>query len=152
MRLWFHSTLLVTLVLLVSDLALGDEKKAEVLTDQQFGRLLTLFLEDPLHEKGKDIARMLVVYTMQTPKAAVMMGENEMKWIGKKEDNRSLLLFAAYLSGNTRSQLLSGFRSRARQDRSWIRQNSAAFAIHPQCWAWAAEFWRIQLRSCRHRT
>lgn len=112
MRSLSSVTLLTALVLLVS--ARADENKGEELTDQQFSRLLTVFLEDPLREKAKEIAKMLVVYTMQTPKAAVMLGEAEMKWIGKKEDDRSLLLFAGYLSGNTRSQLLSGVKQNDR--------------------------------------
>jgi hypothetical protein len=110
MRSLLPFTLLTALVLLVPASALADEKKDKELTDQQFGRLLTMFLEDPLHEKGKEFAKLLIVYTMQTPKAAVMLGVPEMKWIGKKEDGRSLLLFAAYVSGNTRSQLLSGVK------------------------------------------
>src|SRR5437016_4602131 len=104
MRAFRHFTLLAALVLLVCEPALPGEKKGEGLTDQQFGRLLTTFLEDPLHEKAKEVAKMLVVYTLQTPKAAVMLGETELKWMGKKEDERSLLLFAAYASGNTQSQ------------------------------------------------
>src|SRR5262245_33238992 len=106
--------LLTALVLLVSHTALPGEKKSKELTDQQFGRALTMFLEDPLQEKGKELAKLLVVFTMQTPKAAVILGEPEMKWIGKKDDDRSLLLFAAYVSGNTRSQLLSGVKQNDR--------------------------------------
>ena len=34
--------------------------------------------------------------------------------LGKKEDDRSLLLFAAYVGGNTRSQLLSGVKQNDR--------------------------------------
>jgi hypothetical protein len=102
------------LALLVSAPALPGQKKDEGLTDQQFGRLLTVFLEDPLQKKGKELAKLLVVYTMQTPKAAVVLGETEMKWIGKKDDDRSLLLFAAYVGGNTWSQLLSGVKQNDR--------------------------------------
>lgn len=114
MRSLLLFTLLTVLVLLVPASARADEKKSEELTDQQFNRLLTVFLEDPLHEKGKDIAKLLVVSTMQTPKAAVMLGEPELKWLGKKEDDRGLLLLAAYVSGNTRSQLLSGVKQNDR--------------------------------------
>jgi hypothetical protein len=101
--------LMTALLVLVAPAPAG-EKKAKELTDQQFGRLLTLFLENPLHEKAKDLAKILITHTSQTPNAAVMLGEAELKWIGKKEDDRSLLLMAAYMSGNTQSQLLSGVR------------------------------------------
>jgi hypothetical protein len=114
MRAVLPFTSLVALVLLVCEPVRSGEKKGEGLTDQQFDRLLTRFLEDPLHDKAKETAKMLIVYTLQTPKAAVMLGETEMKWIGKKEDDRSLLLFAAFVSGNTRSQLLSGVKQNDR--------------------------------------
>ena len=114
MRSFLSFTLLTASILLVSHSALADDKNDEGLTDQQFGRLLTMFLEDPLQEKGKEVAKLLVFYTMETPKAAVMLGKPEMTWIGKKEDDRSLLLFAAYVSGNTRSQLLSGVKQNDR--------------------------------------
>jgi hypothetical protein len=107
-------TLLAAAVLLVGDGGRAGEKKGESLTDQQFGRMLTVFLEDPLHEKGKDVAKALVVFTLQTPKAAVMLGEPEMKWMGKKGDDRSLLLFAAYVGGNTQAQLLTGVKQNDR--------------------------------------
>jgi hypothetical protein len=101
-------------VLLGSRSAIADEPRKDAMTDEQFGRLLTVFLEDPLHKKGKELARLLIIHTMQTPNAAVVLGETELKWIGKKEDDRSLLLCAAYVGGNTRSQLLSGVKQNDR--------------------------------------
>jgi hypothetical protein len=114
MRALLPFTPLAALALLVCGPARAGEKTGEGLTDQQFDRLLTRFLEDPLQEKAKEVAKLLVVYTLQTPKAAVVLGEPEMKWLGKREDDRSLLLFAAYVSGNTRSQLLSGVKQNDR--------------------------------------
>jgi len=114
MRPFFAFPLLAALFLAISGPSFAEEKKDDLLTDQQFGRALTMFLEDPLHEKGPELAKVLIIFTMQTPKAAVMLGESEMKWIGKKDDKRGLLLFAAYLGGNTRSQLLSGVKQNDR--------------------------------------
>jgi hypothetical protein len=113
MRFLLPVILPATLVLTCGP-ARADEKKDAALTEQQFGRLLTVFLEDPTDEKANEAAKLLVIFTMQTPKAAVMLGEPEMKWIGKKEDDRSKLLFAAYVGGNTRSQLLSGVKQNDR--------------------------------------
>jgi hypothetical protein len=48
--------LLSALVLTFAPSAHADDPKGE-LTDQQFGRMLTMFLEDPLHEKGKEVRR-----------------------------------------------------------------------------------------------
>ena len=71
MRAFLPFTLLAAMALLVGSPARAGAQKDEGLTDQQFGRLLTMFLEDPLHEKGKDIARLMIVFTLQTPKAAL---------------------------------------------------------------------------------
>jgi hypothetical protein len=106
--------MLAVLGLLVPGPTRADEKPGKGLSDREFDRLLTVFLDDPLHEKGKDMARAVVVFTLETPKAAVVLGENEMKWVGKTEDDRSLLLFAAYAGGNTRGQLLSGVKQNDR--------------------------------------
>jgi hypothetical protein len=114
MRFWLRVIVPAALALLVCGPARAAAKEGGGLTEQQFGRLLTMFLEDPLHAKANEMAKLLVTFTMQTPKAAVMLGEAEMKWIGKKEDSRSLLLFAAYVSGNTRAQLLSGVKQNDR--------------------------------------
>jgi hypothetical protein len=107
--------LLTVPVTFASAPARADEKeKPGAPSDRDFDRLLTVFLDDPLHEKAKDMARAVVLFTLETPKAAVVLGEPELKWIGKRDDDRSLLLFAAYTGGNTRSQLLSGVKQNDR--------------------------------------
>ena len=53
----------------------GDTEEGAGLTDQQFARLLTTFLGDPLGEQKNEIAKKLIVYTFNTPKAAVFLGE-----------------------------------------------------------------------------
>jgi hypothetical protein len=112
-RVTLSLTLFVALYLVSSQPARADDKPGEGLTDQEFGRLLSMFLDDPLHEKGKAVAKGLVVFTLQTPDAAVVLGEPEMKWVGKAGD-RSTLLFAAYVAGNTRAQLLTGVKQNDR--------------------------------------
>src|SRR5689334_7277599 len=114
MRATLPIPVLAVVFLLTCGPTRAGEKKGKELTDQQFGRLLTLFLEDPLHAKAREFAKVLIAYTIQTPKAAVVLGETEMKWLGKKGGDRGLLLFAAYLGGNTRSQLLSGVKQNDR--------------------------------------
>lgn len=79
------------------------------LTEKQFRRASAMLLEDPLADGAGDLAKLALVFVMQTPKAGVMLGEEEMKWIGK-DDKRSLLLFGAYLAGNAQSQLNSGVK------------------------------------------
>jgi hypothetical protein len=102
------------LALLAYSPARADEKKGEGLTAQQFDRVLTVFLDDPHHKDAKEMAKVLIVFTMESPKATVVLGSEELKWIGKKGDDRSVLLFAAYIGGNTRSQLLSGVKQNDR--------------------------------------
>jgi len=65
--------LLAALGLLIAAPAHAGDGKGE-LTDQQFGRILTMFLEDLLHEKGKEVAKLVVMHTMKMPNAAVMTG------------------------------------------------------------------------------
>ncbi len=79
------------------------------LTDAQFRRLTMVFLEDPTGKKSKELAKVIIIYTMKTPKAIVVLGTEEMKWTGGKE-KPNILLFAGYLAGNTRAQLDSGVK------------------------------------------
>ncbi len=48
-----------------------------------------------------------MTFTAQTPKAAVVIGDEELKWFGKDDERRGLLM-AAFSSGNVQSQLNSG--------------------------------------------
>jgi len=86
----------------------AQEKGSEI-TDKDFARIALLFLEDPVGPKAKDYAKILVVYTIETPKAAVFLGKDEIAWFGK-DDERSLLLYAAYSAGNTQAQLHTGIK------------------------------------------
>jgi hypothetical protein len=86
--------------------ARGDDRKPDV-TEKQFRRASLALLEDPLGDSAPDQAKQVVLFTMQTPDAAVALGREEMKWTGK-DDKRGLLLLAAYLAGDVQSQLNSG--------------------------------------------
>jgi len=88
--------------------ASGQEKK-KTISEKQFRRMSVLLLEDPLGEDAKDIAKGLVIFAMETPDAAVFLGKDELKWMGDDKE-RGLLLMAAYLAGNTQSQLFSGVK------------------------------------------
>jgi hypothetical protein len=90
----------------------GEENKPQ-LTDKQFRRLGVMLLEDPLGKSGRDYARAIAVFVMQTPNAAVVLGTDEMKWCGKDE-KYGLLLMAAYMAGNAQSQLHSGVKTNDR--------------------------------------
>jgi hypothetical protein len=110
-RLFVLGALLATLP---GAAARGDDPKVELPSDAQFGRMMTVLLEDPFHDKAQELAKAIVVFTMATPKATVMLGEEELTWIGKKSDDRSLLLFAAFAGGNTHAQLLTGVKQNDR--------------------------------------
>jgi hypothetical protein len=88
----------------------SGEKKAPEITEKEFRRANFQLLEDPLAKNASDLAKAVVVFAMQTPKAEVMLGKKELKWFGGKEDKRGLLLFAAYVGGNTLAQLDSGVK------------------------------------------
>lgn len=95
-------------IIVVATGAQAQEKQPEI-TEKQFWRASLLFMEDPLGESAKEYAKAILVFTSQTPKAAVFLGEEEMRWVGK-DDQRGLLLFTAYIAGNTQSQLRSGVK------------------------------------------
>ena len=80
-----------------------------ITSEKQFGHYSVDFLEDPLGKNAKNYARAIMKFAIQTPKAAIVFGEEEMKWIGK-DKKYSFLLFPAYIAGNTQSQLNSGVK------------------------------------------
>ena len=82
-------------------------------TEKQFRRMLVMLLEDPTNSEANDLARAVVMFTMQTEKAAVVLGKEEMDWC-IKDDKRGLVLLAAYVGGNTLSQIHSGVRQNDR--------------------------------------
>jgi hypothetical protein len=84
----------------------AQEPKSEV-TEGDFQRLTVMLIQDPTNPSAKTYAKVILVFTMQTPKAAVVLGKEELQWAGEDKE-KSLLLMAAYVAGNTQSQLDSG--------------------------------------------
>jgi hypothetical protein len=81
------------------------------LTEKDFRAASAVLTADPLGDRAEVAARVVLIYVMQTPDAAVMLGEDELAWAGiRKDDKRSLPLLAAYLAGNAQSQLNSGVK------------------------------------------
>jgi len=99
------------LLLLSSVAARADEPKPkarpQLPTEAQFRRMAIMLLEEPTGERGKELSRFILLYGIESPDVAVFLGSEEMSWIGK-DDARSLPLFAAYMAGNSLSQLHSG--------------------------------------------
>jgi hypothetical protein len=85
---------------------LTAQEPAKEPTEKQFRRMFVALLEDPTHAEAQNLSRAIVIYTIQTDKAAVVIGKDEMAWC--KDDKRGLQLMAAYVGGNTLSQLHSG--------------------------------------------
>jgi hypothetical protein len=80
-------------------------------TEKDFRLASTVLLADPLGERADDAARVVLIFVLETPDAAVALGAEEMKWTAVgKDDKRSLPLLAAYLAGDAQSQLHSGVR------------------------------------------
>jgi hypothetical protein len=84
------------------------KKKPEV-GEKEFRRACVLLLEDPLGESARDCAKLILTFTSKTPRAAVVLGKEEVKWFGEDKE-RALLLFAAYVGGNASAQLHSGVK------------------------------------------
>jgi hypothetical protein len=100
--------LCVLLCWCAATVALAEDRKP-ALSEKQFRRASLALLEGPLGESAEDLARLIAIYVIQTPDAAVVLGQEEMKWAGKDKKRRWLLL-AAYLAGNAQSQLNSGIK------------------------------------------
>jgi hypothetical protein len=88
----------------------AGEKKAPEVTEKEFRRANFLLLEDPLDAKAKDHAKVIIAFANQTLRADVALGKRELQWLSDKQDKRGLLLLAAYVGGNTLSQLDSGVK------------------------------------------
>jgi hypothetical protein len=98
---------LLVVVLTPAVVPAADNKP--MVSEKQFRRAAARLLEDPLSDESRELAKAVLVFTMETPDAAVFLGQEELQWTGK-EDKRSLLLLAAYLAGNVESQLNSGVK------------------------------------------
>jgi len=87
--------------------------KAREVSEKEFLEASRELLSDPTSQAAKDHAQTVIAFTVQTPKAIVVLGDEEAKWFGEDE-NRRMLLVAGYSAGNVQSQLHSGV---ARNDR-----------------------------------
>jgi hypothetical protein len=99
----------VLLALCMSNMGPAQDPKPMV-SDSQFRKVCVQLLDDPVGPNAKDHAKLIMIFTIQTPKAAIMLGKEELPWFGKKEDDRGFVLLAAYSAGNALSQLNSGVK------------------------------------------
>src|SRR5262249_42872035 len=76
-------------------------------SEKDFLRACQALLDEPLSQASKDHAKTIMTFTDETPKAAVVITDTEVKGFGKDEKREPLLL-AAYCAGNVQSQLHSG--------------------------------------------
>jgi hypothetical protein len=102
------AALTVLFAVLVLAVVRAEDKKPAV-SEKQFRRARALLLEDPLADESRELARAILIFTMETPAAAVVLGQEELQWT-IKDEKRGLLLLAAYLAGNVESQLNSGVK------------------------------------------
>jgi hypothetical protein len=104
---------LATLLLVLAPAAWGQKKEAKgtEISDKMFRSMASLLLNDPLHRSAPDWARLILLYTLQTQSAEVVLDADEFSWAALgKDDEHSLLLLAGYLAGNIQSQLNSGVK------------------------------------------
>jgi hypothetical protein len=112
MNIWRTLSLTVLLLVFASVIHADDkERKGLKMSDQDLRRTCSVFLNEPLNKSSRDWARLIMLYALETPNAAIVFGKEELHWAGlDKADERSLLLLAAYVSGNIQSQLNSGVK------------------------------------------
>lgn len=103
---------LFLLALVVSTVQADERKKSGVkISDKSFRKISSTFLNDPLSKSARDWARLIMLYTLDSPNATIVLGDDEWKWSGlDRDDSRALLLLAAYSTGNIQSQFNSGVK------------------------------------------
>jgi hypothetical protein len=98
---------------LVSAAPAQQGKKSGIkISDETFRQVSATFLNDPTNKSASDWSRLIMLYTLDSPKdAEVAFGSDEWSWAGLDgDDSHALLLLAAYSSGNLLSQLNSGVK------------------------------------------
>lgn len=103
---------LFLLALVVTTLRADERKRSGVkISDKSFRQISSTFLNDPLNKSARDWARLIMLYTLESPNAAIVLSDDEWKWSGlDRDDSRALLLLAAYSTGNIQSQFNSGVK------------------------------------------
>lgn len=90
----------------------AESAKPLRVSEKEFQRAALALLDDPSQAAAKDQAKKIILFTMETPQAAVVFGSEELIWFGTdslgKNDQRDMLMAAAYMAGNVQSQLNSG--------------------------------------------
>ncbi|MGH7173407.1 MAG: hypothetical protein ACRELF_16950 [Gemmataceae bacterium] len=87
------------------------DKKEVTISDKSFRQISSALLNDPRHTSARGWSRLILLYRMRTSSAAVVVGSEELHWVGLDDDDRhGLLLLAAYAAGNIQSQLNSGVK------------------------------------------
>ncbi len=109
-----NRTLILTLLFLAFSSAgrtAQKERQSPKITEQVFRQTSSLYLNDPSSKSARDWARLILLYALDTPNAAVVLGREEWRWAGMDTRNpHSLHLLAAYEAGNIQSQLNSGVK------------------------------------------
>jgi hypothetical protein len=89
--------------------ARGQGEKIPTVTEGDFRKVAVLFLEYPDGDKAAEMAKVILAFAADTPRAEVLLDTHVMKWTGK-ERKYGLMLLAGYLVGNTQAQLDSGVK------------------------------------------
>jgi hypothetical protein len=102
-------TVLAALVPAVVCSAASAAEEAVTLSEAEFRRYATIFLDQPLSEEGQAAAGFLLKFVEDTDKVSVTIAPWFVPWIfGEKEYKNTEWLLAAYAIGNALSQLDSG--------------------------------------------
>lgn len=105
----WRAVALSMLLLPASAAAAADEPKGPKLSEKNFRDISSLLMSDPLNKSARDWSRLVMLYTLQTSDAVVILGRDELRWIDS-DGKYGTVLLAAYLSGNIQSQLNSGVK------------------------------------------
>ncbi len=87
--------------------ALAEPPATKELTETEFNKELSNLLANPTQRDADVIAKKIVMFMMGNKHAVVILGPEELKW-GFNDEKYGKILFAAFVGGNTQSQLYSG--------------------------------------------
>jgi hypothetical protein len=103
---------ILLLATIVSAQPAEPAKKGGVkITDNNFRKISTTFLNDPANKIASSWSRLIVLYVLESKNVEVVLGREEWTWTGlESEHPYAPLLLAGYTSGNILSQMNSGVK------------------------------------------
>jgi hypothetical protein len=97
-----------TVMLTLAGSAAAQAPRAARPDEQDFRRAVAAFWADPFAPQAADLAKVIIVFTLDTRKAMVVVDKQTLDWFG--DDDRGRNLMVAYFAGSVSAQLDAGVK------------------------------------------